>query len=349
MLWNVFCRVIDNLGDVGVCWRLACNLAQRGERVHLWLDDACALTWMAPCGASGVEVLEWHRATVDTPPGDVVIEAFGCDPPPAFVQGMARTPTAPVWINLEYLSAETYVERSHGLLSPQLSGAGLGLNKWFFYPGFTAATGGLLRESDLMVRRFAFDGHAWLRGQGISRRADERLVSVFCYPDAPVETLLHALSDQPTLVLLTPDSAQDLSWVNPTATAAHPVRTAALPWLEQAEFDHLLWACDVNFVRGEDSFVRAMWAGAPFVWNIYPQRGGAHVAKLDAFLASFGADEVPQLAALMRTWNGLRAGPMSLPDISHWRAACAHWRDRLMAQDDLTSQLMAFAQGKARC
>ena len=340
----VFCRVIDNLGDVGVCWRLACNLAARGEDVCLWLDDASALTWMAPHGAPRVKVLHWTHANVDTPSGDVVIEAFGCELPQAFVQGMARRQRPAVWINLEYLSAEGYVERSHGLPSPQFSGAGLSLKKWFFFPGFTAATGGLLRESDLMQRRAAFDGPAWLRRQGLSRQINERVVSVFCYPNAPVAALLRALSDQPTLVLLTPGAAQDDGLVTSIDGGTHLVRTAALPWLEQTEFDHLLWACDINFVRGEDSWVRAMWAGAPFVWNIYPQHDGAHAAKLDAFLTSFGANAVPQLTELMRTWNGLHAGPISLPDISLWREACGRWRDSLIAQDDLSSQLMAFAQ-----
>ena len=46
----------------------------------------------------------------------------------------------------------------------------------------------------------------------------------------------------------------------------------------------MLWACDVNFVRGEDSLVRALWAGKPLVWHIYPQHDDAHDAKLEAFL-----------------------------------------------------------------
>ena len=46
MQWDVFVRVIDNYGDVGVCWRLACGLAARGEQVRLWLDDLTALDWM---------------------------------------------------------------------------------------------------------------------------------------------------------------------------------------------------------------------------------------------------------------------------------------------------------------
>jgi len=143
MLWDLFCRVIDNHGDIGVCWRLAADLAARGEALRLWVDDASALPWMAPDGAANVEVIAWNAATAMREPGEVVIEAFGCDPPPAFVARMAARTPAPAWINLEYLSAEAYVERSHGLTSPQFSGPGAGLNKRFFYPGFSAATGGL--------------------------------------------------------------------------------------------------------------------------------------------------------------------------------------------------------------
>ena len=153
MQWDLFCRVVDNHGDLGVCWRLAADLGSRGETVRLWVDDASALAWMAPQGATGVELRAWPEAEDEPEPGDVVIEAFGCDPPASFVARMATRARAPVWINLEYLSAEPYVARSHGLPSPQRNG----LVKWFFYPGFDAHSGGLLRERDLLAQREAFD------------------------------------------------------------------------------------------------------------------------------------------------------------------------------------------------
>src|SRR3954449_10776972 len=74
MLWDIFCRVIDNHGDIGVCWRLAAELGARGEQVRLRIDGASALSWLAPQGARGVEVLQW---AAQPGPGDVVIEAFG--------------------------------------------------------------------------------------------------------------------------------------------------------------------------------------------------------------------------------------------------------------------------------
>ena len=46
--WDIFCKVIDNYGDMGVCWRLAADLASRAHRVRLWVDDLAALSWMAP-------------------------------------------------------------------------------------------------------------------------------------------------------------------------------------------------------------------------------------------------------------------------------------------------------------
>jgi uncharacterized repeat protein (TIGR03837 family) len=336
MHWDLFCRVIDNFGDIGVCWRLAADLGTRGESVRLWVDDPSALAWMAPQGAPGVQVVGWGT---DAEPGDVVVEAFGCDPPPAFVAAMARRQWPPLWINLEYLSAEAYVKRSHGLRSPQLAGPGRGLDKWFFYPGFEPGTGGLLREPGLMDAHRRFDGRAWLQSRGLAPRPGERVVSLFCYASAPVGDLLQALADVPTLLLLTPGTA--------APTPSPPtLRCLALPWFSQGDYDHLLWACDLNFVRGEDSFVRAMWAGAPFVWQIYPQHDRAHAAKLDALLDLMLVDAEPGLAAALRrlwhTWNGLRPGPAALPPAAAWNELALHWRQRLLAQPDLATQLLGF-------
>ena len=168
MRWDLFCRVIDNHGDLGVCWRLAVDLASRGETVRLWVDDARALAWMAPEGAPRVELRPWPLQPVEDEPADVVIEAFGCDLPEDFVARMAARHVPPEWINLEYLSAEDYVARSHGLPSPQRNG----LVKWFFYPGFDEGSGGLLREPSLLGQRRAFDAQAWLASQLGERHPD---------------------------------------------------------------------------------------------------------------------------------------------------------------------------------
>lgn len=348
--WDLFCRVVDNYGDIGVCWRLATGLAAKGQQVRLWTDDASALRWMAPQGAPGVQVGNWSAAEAAMP-GDVVVEAFACDPPPAFVASMAARPEPPVWINLEYLSAEPWVERCHGLPSPQSAGPGRGLTKWFFHPGFTPATGGLLREAGLLEERAAFDRDAWLASHGLpASNEGEQVVTVFCYPSAPWRQLPAALG-RPSLLLLAPGAAQALA----DLPLPDGVRAAPLPWLTQHDFDRLLWAVDLNLVRGEDSLARAVWAGRPLLWQLYPQDDGAHLAKLEAFLGTWarlsGADPglAAQQAALMRWWNNAPGEPQRCPgwpDSADWAAASKRLASVLAQRQDLASALLDFARSK---
>lgn len=343
--WDLFCRVIDNHGDLGVCWRLARQLATAGLAVRLWVDDAAALAWMAPGGApQGIEVLPWEAANAAADCGEVVIEAFGCELPEPFIARMAARQPAPAWINLEYLSAEDYVERSHGLASPQFSGPGRGLKKFFFYPGFTPSTGGLLREPGLIEAAEALDAPAWLRAQGITPRPAERLVSLFAYANAALPRLLEALGERPTLLLACPGAAQQALSDLPLPPA---LRWQPLPYLNQDDYDRLLWACELNFVRGEDSFVRAQWAGRPFVWQIYPQHDGAHGPKLEAFMDRWLAGAEPALAAasrrLWRAWNGLaEGGEIVLPDAAAAAIQARAWRAQLAGEADLLAQLRHF-------
>ncbi|MEK9952728.1 MAG: elongation factor P maturation arginine rhamnosyltransferase EarP [Curvibacter sp.] len=342
-LWDIFCQVIDNYGDIGVCWRLARQLAARGQAVRLWVDDASALQWMAPQGCAGVEIHPWTTplALDDLPPGQVLVEAFGCDIPPAFVQRYVdwraadRQPAR--WINLEYLSAERYVERSHGLPSPVMQGPGRGLSKRFFFPGFTPATGGLLREPDLLQRQARFDRSDWLAAQGLQAAPDRPLVSLFCYEPAALPGLLALLAGQHAQLLVTAGRARAAvrACARPAGLEVHE-----LPHLTQDDYDHLLWACDLNFVRGEDSLVRALWAGRPFVWQIYPQHDDAHHTKLEALLRQIQAPA--SLQAWHRTWNGLDAAPLAGPELPAWQASVEQARLALLAQSDLLSRLLEF-------
>ncbi|HMC17104.1 MAG TPA: elongation factor P maturation arginine rhamnosyltransferase EarP [Albitalea sp.] len=350
MLWDLFCRVIDNHGDAGVCWRLAADLVSRGQRVRLWLDDVTPLAWMAPDGCSGVQVIAWTPDVAVPEPGGVVVEAFGCDPPPAFVAKMAAAARPPVWINLEYLSAEGFAERCHGLPSPQLAAPGAGLVKWFYYPGFTPATGGLVRESDLLQRQQRFDATAWLAAQGIAARPGERRVSLFCYANAALPELLDTLAAEPTLLLATAGlAARQVGAALGPQRSRGALRSIELPLLTQIDYDHLLWSCDVNFVRGEDSFVRAQWAAKPFVWQIYPQHDGAHQTKLQAFIDRFLAEAeiglASNIATLWKAWNG--SGPaLRLPSLPAWSTFTWQWREQLLRQEPLGMQLIRFAGEK---
>jgi uncharacterized repeat protein (TIGR03837 family) len=347
--WDIFCQVIDNHGDLGVCWRLVRQLHEAGQVVRLWVDDASALSWMAPDPArSGVEVLPWTQASTVTlallSVGDVWIEAFGCQIPEAFVtHGVATRSTAPLWINLEYLSAEDWVPRMHGLPSPIMSGPARGWTKHFVFPGFTPETGGLLREVDLIQRQAHFDRTAARQRLAPDLSAEGWLISLFCYEPAALPELLTELSGTPHQLLVTP--GRPLAAVQ--AAVAH--LSAAPVWLplahtDQGGFDELLWACDLNFVRGEDSLVRALWAGRAFVWHIYPQEDQAHHAKLEAFLAWLQAPS--SLRRFHRVWNGLEPGPLPAPDdgsLADWTRCVHAARARLLDQPDLLSHLLERA------
>lgn len=358
--WDVFCRVIDNFGDIGVCWRLASALASRGQTVRLWVDDASALAWMAPMGCEGVEVTAWlpdQPMPEGTPPGDVVIEAFGCDidqtwiamnsiaihedsMPAIALKGFEKPHKTTIWINLEYLSAQSYAARSHGLPSPVMAGAARGMTKWFFYPGFTAGTGGLIRELQ------ADSDHT---DSGAAQR-----ISLFCYEPPALGDLLEQLAnaDQAIDVLVLPGRGQQALEVeiqrknamSPAWNKRRQLSIAEQSYMSQQQYDVLLRSCKLNFVRGEDSLVSALWAGRAFVWQIYPQDDGAHAAKLEAFLDWLQAP--PDLCEFHRVWNGLSSDP--LPFIQHksWTECVQAARARLLAQSDLVSQLLDFVEEK---
>lgn len=329
---DIFCRVVDNYGDIGVCWRLARRMAD-GHRwqVRLWVDDLNAFARIQPGIArdlarqmfNGVDIVHWTAQTEVLEPGDVVIEAFACDPPATFVKAMqARqqndaTP-APIWINLEYLSAESWVESCHGLPSQRPDG----LTKYFFFPGFTPATGGLLREPRLSLERNAMQTSRVMQENFLQRlgvaetalnswRAGARLVSLFCYPYAPIAGLVQALvaNDRQTLLLVPEGVAPSLETElarlggnTPYADAAnHHVQVARVPFVSQPDFDRMLWCADLNFVRGEDSFVRAAWAARPLVWQIYAQDEDAHLEKLESWLAQYPGP--PEAQHVIRAWN----------------------------------------------
>lgn len=393
----LFCAIVDNFGDIGVCWRLARQLThEHGIRVSLWVDDiAAAERFMAgqghaglPAVCEGVDLRRWP-----TLPGDftevlridLLIEAFACHLPPPLLETMGLAERLPVWVNLEYLSAEPWVAEHHLLASLlHLPGAPAPLQparRTFYFPGFTPATGGLLREADLLQR------HArWQRDVPEGRRRLLRrwhpevaetlapqtlLISLFSYETTAMASWLQALVDDCVPALLLVPQGRSLAAV--AAFLDQPLQVGELvsrgslqvlviPFMAQDAYDELLSLCDFNCVRGEDSFVRAQWAARPLLWHIYPQQEQAHLQKLEAFLqlqqAQTGSCDALQAASalalgqFMRFWNqGEDCGELwhhLRPQLSGLRKQAGKWQQHLAEMPDLATSLLRFCRSQSR-
>ena len=355
--WDIFCRVIDNYGDIGVCWRLARQLAaEHGRAVRLWVDELESLKPLCPSidvslgsqSWQGVEIRLWDEIMVVDRVADVVIEAFACELPEEYLDAMSQLPTKPCWINLEYLSAEAWTDDCHGVASPHPARP---LVKYFFFPGFSAKSGGLLRENGLFARRdqvFAADSPS----QSLH-------VSLFCYDTAPVKALLEAFRESPLPLVCHVPPGKPLAAVAAHLGGSGPWQLGQaliqpIPFTPIDDFDQLLWHCDINFVRGEDSFIRAQWAGKPFVWQVYQQDDGAHLIKLEAFLQRYseGLDETTKTAIrrLFVAWNmGGNVASAWQGYVENRQTIARHnrdWAERLVERPDLATALVNFCAAK---
>ncbi|MDD4880729.1 MAG: elongation factor P maturation arginine rhamnosyltransferase EarP [Gallionellaceae bacterium] len=376
--WDIFCTVIDNYGDIGITWRLARQLVtEYALQVRLWVDDLESFRHIRPeidpgldCQVcSGVDIRRWRSPLPEVEPADVVIEALACHLPEQYEKAMAEQAVKPLWLNLEYLSAEAWVAGCHALPSPHPR---LALTKYFFMPGYVAGTGGVLKESWLIRERDAFQADVQARNEFWRalavpvERPGELRVSLFSYESQAIESLFQAWAEgtQPVRCLV-PEGKPLLNvarFFGRTALAPGAVldRRAltvhVLPMLDQDRYDRLLWACDCNLVRGEDSLVRAMWAGKAMVWQAYRQEEGAHWPKIDALLDLYCSGMAEAMAEALRrlwqTWNeDGAAGPAWAPFWAYreqWLMRSAAWQTSLDEVDDLAGNLVKFCNEKSK-
>lgn len=376
--WDIFCKVIDNYGDIGVSWRLATQLAKEYRvSIRLWIDQPKILahicshylphhpnqTIAIKNSNSTIKVCVWpdNNQKIDQV-ADFVIAMFGCTLPITYLDAMRSNP--PIrWYNLEYLSAETWVDNYHGMdsIKPNIP-----LTQRFFIPGFSEKSGGLLREKDLLARRDNWQAHPQ-NSQALFKKLDlptestpMLYASVFCYHTPALMSLLQTWVHHKTPITAFVPLA---SAKNIEALLDQPIKASLflrkgsltlkiLPFIDQEDFTHLLWSCDLNIVRGEDSFVSALWAAKPFIWHIYPQRDAAHLVKLNAFLERYSADFDKKTAniwqSMQRNFNYHRLVGKLWPIFwSYQKTYCQHAKKWSYAQqklDDLATKLINDAQ-----
>lgn len=370
----LFCKVIDNFGDIGICWRLARQLQHEHQlQVTLWVDDLVSFKRICPAVSTTqplqtieqVTIQHWQNVDSDalfSKTADIVIEFFGCDIPTRYINAMAHMTAQPVWLNIEGLSAEQWVEGCHLLTSPHPQN---GLIKHFFYPGFTNKTGGLILEKSLLKQRQFFQEstlakHAFLNALGLNdAEQNSFIISLFCYPNAPAQALFEVWKNSAfAITCLIPEGVVSQAvqqFTGQNLTANQRIQLGALtlkilPFVAQPDFDKLLWCCDLNMVRGEDSIVRSHWANRPFVWHIYPQENNLHHTKLNAFLDKCTAT-TPASRAFWHAWNEIGNPPQSWVDV--WlnfyqdlpkiAALISEWQEIVTKNGDFASNLVAFS------
>jgi uncharacterized repeat protein (TIGR03837 family) len=317
---------------------------------------------LAQQGIAGVTVCAWPNEAIM--PAANVLETFSCGLPLAYLEKMVAQQSH--WINLDYLSAEDWVADFHGKPSPQ---AQLPITKHFFFPGFEINTGGLLRERDLIAKRIAYSKDAQAQSQfwqalgceqGMAAIENSLKISLFCYPQANVPSLLtglHSLEQAVTLFFpasllhstaeLFPDFARGAG----LSLKKQHITVQPIPFLSQANYDRLLWSCDCNFVRGEDSWVRAIWAGQAFIWQPYIQEEGLHLKKMQAFLDRYSKQASPELSTLISAahyaWSDAQAHDSKIftelmQALSLAKQHALAEANRLAQQPDLLSKLLSF-------
>lgn len=400
--WDIFCKIVDNYGDIGVCWRLSQQLAiEHNLQIRLFIDDMVAAKKIITAldvveqnpvisqVINGVEICAWpsQENSEQSKPANVVLETFSCELPAFYIQQM--TQLASIWINLEYLSAENWVSDFHAKPSPQPA---LDITKHYFFPGFKENTGGLIREENLIAKRNVFtkskekQTEFW-KSIGITKTGNLIVadvngntessikISLFCYPQADFVGLIESLSTTNKAIslfiphnnLMTASIAK-LSNVhlennpennpeNSNEIQLNNLTIHLLPFLSQADYDHLLWACDLNFVRGEDSWIRAIWAEKPFIWQPYIQTDETHILKLKAYLDLFLSAATSEIKSLVNesqlAWSSVSTNaimPISalINQLPALRAYAKQITNVLAMQPDLATKLVIFSENLAK-
>ncbi len=307
---DLFCSVIDNYGDIGVCYRLARELSRNHKFVSLYVDDLQALRTIEPSFplnatkyqlSPSIIIKYWSKVCEDYTPADVIIECFACNLDESYIKKMtSRT----LWINLEYLSAESWIEGCHKLPSFQNNG----VNKYFFFPGFTNKTGGLNFEENFPLITYDYARHKVQELLQLPVSSIDRFtVQIFSYETPQLFPLLSAiLIHHPDTLFLLPEGRSTKYLLETRASDTKKLQAMypnalwhVFPMQQQEAYSYIIKACDLNVVRGEDSITQAVINGRPFLWHIYQQKDNIHLDKLRAFTELLTQNTTPKLRSII--------------------------------------------------
>lgn len=304
---DIFCEIIDNFGDIGVVYRISKELKKIFQNVRIRI----VLNRLEEFKAINKKVKDVDYQEIDGlicvtekyvkenmesfGVSDVFIEAFGCNVPEEYVK--AAKENSKLWINLEYLSGEKWIEDFH--LCESLIDSKT-LKKIFFMPGFSEKSGGVIIDSDFLERmKYGKENRDEVFKKYFKDfdLKDKFIGTVFSY-EKNFENLLETLKnyEKETVLLLmgekTQKSFSEILKKNLTEDYGNIVKYGKITMIysdffSQEEYEEIISASDFNFTRGEDSFVRGIVLGKPFMWHIYLQEEKAHMDKIKAFTERF--------------------------------------------------------------
>lgn len=349
MKFDIFCKVIDNYGDAGVCLRLSRCLVQKGHTVKLICYNTQTLDKITNDSDKNlIDIQKWSDNLTfnDT---DVVVLAFSCRPSDEVINNIAKSNV--LTVNLEYLSAESWVEDCHGLRSFADN-----LNCYYFFPGFTRKTGGLIIEDEFIAK---------IGNKKLTDTDNTRYISLFSYKNDNLKTVLKILSKSKKHNIVTVfeglalDNLNALLNINLKAGQSYSFENFtfnAHSMVPQPQYDDILINSDLNLVRGEDSIVRAMLTGNIFLWQIYYQEENAHIIKLNEFIDRMGeaTDADPKLFDMFRKLNNMYNSNGTIDPESfnydifenNFKIQTQKWSEYLLNQPSLTDSLIEFCAKK---
>ena len=281
---DIFCEVIDNYGDVGVAYRLARELKRiyPNKELRFIINQTEELNLIKK--NDDIIVIDYKDVDEIEQPADLVIETFACNIPEIYMDKALKT--SKLMINLEYFSSEDWVDDFH----LQESFLGGNLKKYFFIPGLSEKSGGIILDKEFLDRKNKVQENReyYLKQFNIDEKYD-LIISVFSYEknfDNFLKTL-QKLDKKVLLLLLSEKTQKNFIKYFDNNDYYDKIKAVKLPFFTYDKYEKLLALCDINLVRGEDSFVRALLLAKPFLWHIYPQDENAHIIKLESFLEKY--------------------------------------------------------------
>lgn len=305
---DIFCEIIDNYGDIGVVYRTAKELQKifPESKIRVFLNRLdefkkinSQVLDLPSQNIDGIEYITFDYLRDNANElltAQVIIEAFGCQIPKEYME--IAYDNSELLINLEYLSAEDWIEDFHLQSSPLGRGK---LKKVFFMPGFTEKSGGVIADSNYLERiQRVLENKEFYEKKYLSDiedRENKIIGTLFSY-EKNFTPLLEDLKklDKDVVILAMGEKTQDSlrkilknfsieDFRNSLKYGKIEIRF--LNFLNQEEYEELINIVDFNFVRGEDSFIRAVLTGKPYMWHIYCQEEYAHMDKIEGFLDKY--------------------------------------------------------------